>query len=36
MGNVFRREFNGLIGHLGEAMDLPPDYQPLRLSGEDG
>ncbi len=36
MGNVFRREFNGLMGRLGEAMDLPPDYQPLRLSGEDG
>ena len=36
MGHVFRREFNGLMGHLGEAMDLPPDYQPLRLSGEDG
>jgi len=35
MGNVFRREFNGLIGHLSEAMNLPPDYQPLRLSGED-
>ncbi len=35
MGNVFRREFNGLIGHLDEAMNLPPDYQPLRLSGED-
>ena len=35
MGNVFRRQFNGLMGHLGEAMNLPPDYQPLRLSGED-
>jgi flavin-dependent dehydrogenase len=36
MGNVFRREFGGLLGHLGQAMDLPPDYQPLRLSREDG
>lgn len=36
MGNVFRRDFNGLLGHLGAAMDLPSDYQPLRLSVEDG
>lgn len=35
MGNVFRRKFNGLMGHLGKEMNLPPDYQPLRLSGED-